>query len=174
MEFSSVDVWKRKTRRVKGLNGAMRQEWSKVFVDFSVKTLSARESRVKLMLQSHGLQTEQLYDNFILPPPCAQWLETLSHMLKLYFEQSREKMPWARSDQKRLLISLLKRFLPGNPVWIFFFRAMAFRLNAWKNFFILFCRVKKKRNKVWHKDVAHSLYNQTHFVLLWFCQSSTN
>ena len=36
----------------------MRQEWSKVSVDLCVKTLSDWESRVKLINQSHGLQTE--------------------------------------------------------------------------------------------------------------------
>ena len=53
-------LWKRKARSVKRLKRAMRQKWSNVSVDLCVKTLSAWESRVKLMLQSHGLHIERL------------------------------------------------------------------------------------------------------------------
>ena len=44
---------------------AMRQKWSKVSVDLCVETLSAWESRVKLMLQSQGLQTKHLKEFFL-------------------------------------------------------------------------------------------------------------
>ena len=42
---------------MKGLKRAVSQEWSKVSVDLCVKTLSAWESRVKLLIQSHDLQS---------------------------------------------------------------------------------------------------------------------
>ena len=66
--------------------------------------------------------------------------------------------PCAMSGQKCLLISVSKRFLPGNPVRNLCFRAMAFRLNPWSHFLIYFVGWKKKRNKVGNKDVAHSLF----------------
>ena len=50
--------------------------------------------------------------------------------------------PCARSGQKCLLISVLKRFLPGNPVWNLCFWVMTFTWNTWSHFF-LFHRVKK-------------------------------
>ena len=51
-------LWKWNARSVKGLKRATHQEWCKMSVDLCVKTLSAWESREKLMIQSQGLQTE--------------------------------------------------------------------------------------------------------------------
>ena len=51
--------------------------------------------------------------------------------------------PCAGNGRKCLLIFVLKRFLPENPVWNLWFRVMAFRLNTWNDFLNLFCRVKK-------------------------------
>ena len=51
------------------------------------------------------------------------------------------------SGQEYLSISVLKHFLPGNPVWNFCFRVMAVRQNTWSHFFIYFLG-RKKRNKI--------------------------
>ena len=58
-------LWKRKARSVKRLKRAMRQGRSKVSVDLFVETLFAWEFRVKLMLQSHGLQRKHLKSSFL-------------------------------------------------------------------------------------------------------------
>ena len=59
-------------------------------------------------------------------------------------------------EWSKVSISVLKPFLPGNPVWNLQFRVMAFKLNTCRNFLNHFAGWKK-RNKVGHKDVAHSL-----------------
>ena len=94
---------------------------------------------------------ENFGNNFILHeigpltlPICRPWIIRWMEFSSVDFGSGRHAAwsdwngPCARSGQKCLLISVGKRFLSGNPVWNFWFRVVAFRLNTWSNFFIIF------------------------------------